>query len=652
MMCRLLQVSLCAAGLLFTAAAGHAMDVRLVDGAGKPVQWGQNTVPFGNPPKTGSSFQVDMGRGSMLVAGMFILTNDERGISSTAKEVTVGKQSITINVDAIDKSLRCATALAWANETLYVAEIHSNDDNDRYVYTVTPDGKLAERFTTVRDPIAIAVSQDTLYVLGKDELAAYALADKTPRWNAPINYGAGFHQMALLKDKLYISDCAGPAVRIVNAMDGKEIGQITGAGDAALKVEKPGIAGIGVAALPCGNLLISDDVAVREFTPAGDCLRKLLDLKGGTSCLAVDAQGNFALACPRADKFGSTRVNKYDARGRQLAMYEKTGWGELSGKGDYHRRYLGGIYGKILSPGGLAFDAKGSLYISDRNDVPKSDSEFRGMGTQIENDGGIARFNAKDELDGRLGSRFTSGEFIKQRLALRADRKPFQVTAGRLRTGGRLGLVVSGDSISQVGGNVPGAWNGGASALEKNWVYVLGKHFETAYPGCKAGIDSRGIGGTMAYNGLCRAPQPERPDTSIDLYLIEYGTNEILTPWMTPEAYAQALREFITMVSVYSDCDLALVTVGLITIPDLPFDAQQYVDAAINVGKEYNVPVINEWEIVANALHGQPYTTLHLGDQPNRKPSDAHPNDAGHQVWADGAFEMIRKALETPPAAR
>ncbi len=646
-----LPTVLCAVSLFLVTGTGHALEVHLVDHEGKPVQWGQNTVPFGNPPKTGATFHAEMGRGALLVAGMFTLTYDERGITSAAKEVKVDKQTVTINVDAIDKSLRCATALTWANDTLYVAEIHSNDDTDRYVYAVTPDGKLGERFVTVHKPGSIAVSRDTLYVLGQEELAAYALADKALRWKGAVSYGAGFHQMALLNDKLYISDASSHAVRIVNAVDGKETGQITGTGDATLKATKPGVLGIGVAALPSGNLLISDDVAVREFTPSGDCVRKLVDLKDGTSCLAVDAQGSFALAFPYA-KCNSCWVNKYDSQGQRLAIYEKTGWAELSGKGAFQRCYLGGIYGKISSPGGLAFDAKGNLYISDRNDLPKSDTEFRGQGTRIEYDGGIVRFTAEGILDGRLGSRFTDGAFVKERLAMRAERKPFQATAARLRSGGRLLMVVSGDSISQVGGNGPDAWNGGASAQEKNWVYVLGRQLETAYPGCKVGISARGIGGTMAYNGLCRAPQPELPDTFIDLYLIEYGTNEHMCDWMSPELYAQALREFVTMVSVYSDCDIALVSVGLLITPDMPIDAHAYVDAALAVGNEFHVPVVNEWETMTNALRGRPYTTFHLGTQPNREPWDAHPNDAGHQVWADAVFDAICGSMKTPAAAR
>ena len=39
-------------------------------------------------------------------------------------------------------------------------------------------------------------------------------------------------------------------------------------------------------------------------------------------------------------------------------------------------------------------------------------------------------------------------------------------------------------------------------------------------------------------------------------------------------------------------------------------------------------------------------------DAENQYTLIAHPNDAGHQVWANGVFEAIHRSLETPAAAR
>ena len=210
--------------------------------------------------------------------------------------------------------------------------------------------------------------------------------------------------------------------------------------------------------------------------------------------------------------------------------------------------------------------------------------------------------------------------------------------------GGRGTIIVYGDSITQIGGD----WNGGASDTKHNWTMLLPSLIAARHPTAKVLVDARGIGGNVVYNGLCRAPQPEHADVDATLYLLEFGTNDVNRPWTPPERYAQGLREFVRMLYVYSDADVALVTTGPLPGENLR-DPADYHRAVTAVAREFRLPIVDMTEAVHRALAGRDFTTLHLGNEPNRKKTDPHPNTAGHQVWAQATVNTLERAVAQPP---
>jgi lysophospholipase L1-like esterase len=157
---------------------------------------------------------------------------------------------------------------------------------------------------------------------------------------------------------------------------------------------------------------------------------------------------------------------------------------------------------------------------------------------------------------------------------------------------------------------------------------------------CTANIAARGIGGNVAYNGLCRAPQPELPDMDAALYLLEFGTNDLDRPWISPEHYAAALRQFVQMLFVYTDSDVVLLTTGPI-LGEHQRKPAAYHQVVLAVAREFDIPAVDIERAVNLALAGRPYPTLHLGDEPGRKMEDPHPNDAGHRVWAEATLNVL-----------
>ena len=151
--------------------------------------------------------------------------------------------------------------------------------------------------------------------------------------------------------------------------------------------------------------------------------------------------------------------------------------------------------------------------------------------------------------------------------------------------GGPGAIVVYGDSITQVGGD----WNGGASDTKHNWAMLLPGLIADRQPKAKVLVDARGIGGNVVYNGLCRAPQPEHADMDATLYLLEFGTNDVNRPWMPPERHAQGLRDFVRMLFVYSDADVASGD-HRSAAGRAPADPADYHKAVITVAAEFKLP--------------------------------------------------------------
>lgn len=623
--------------LLFAALApAEPCEFRLVDAAGKPVEWGTREIMYRYQGGLHAPvFTADVPHGRTLLLGRYLLSNDNGVISSPNAEVIVTGHAITVNVQPLADALYCARGLAWAVGKLYVAETESIDGTNNMVRIFTAGDRKGERLATVNSPRALAVSGTTLYVLGEDELAAFDVKTKVKKYGRHIDYGAQVSQMALVKNQLFVGDAAAACVRILTAATGEQVGQF--AGEGANTLVAGGYAGIGVAALPGGHLLVCDAAGVREFTPAGVFVRKLSDIRNGSS-VAVDARGNIALAVVSAadqDYTLTPEVWKLAPDGKPLQRFVRVYMSGPRPDPACRLNYFNGMTGSLYATGGVAFDDHGNLFVSNYNHWPTTQNGAYFPAT-LAQDGGVIQLSPTSDVSARLGSRF-SDAFIRARLVQRAKRQPLLRTSAALQSG-TLRLLGWGDSITQTGPD----WNGGATDTAHNWVHVLARKLEAQYPPLKVEEKSDGVGGQNAAEGHTRNPVPlyyEQPD----LLLLEFGTNDSNFHHYTPARYRQALRDMVTDLLTLTDSDIGLLTVG--PLLDLPLDGTEaeYIQAAQAVGREFNIPVVNIAAVMHSKLAengGTPFEKYHTG------PTNVHPNNAGHAVWAQAVLEEIAGKLE------
>ena len=211
--------------------------------------------------------------------------------------------------------------------------------------------------------------------------------------------------------------------------------------------------------------MICDATALREFTSEGTFIRRIAEVNQGMS-VAVDGAGNIALAVVEAHDrdYGYTpEVWKFRPEGKPLVRIVRVYMGGPRPQPGSRLEYFGGILGKLSTPGGVAFDDDGCLYVSDYNRWLRGKGEF--FAATVESDGGVVKFSPAGEVQARLGSRFGDGALITRHLAQRAGRLPLRRTAVAIRAGKELHLLAWGDSITQCGSD----WNGGATKTEFNW---------------------------------------------------------------------------------------------------------------------------------------------------------------------------------------
>lgn len=123
-------------------------------------------------------------------------------------------------------------------------------------------------------PRTVAVSETTLFVLGDAELAAFDLREYELRFKRPIPYGSSVHQIAVIKNRLYVGDRSQCLVHVLDADNGAELKTFAGSGAEILRTEKDH-SSIGVAATRKGSVVVSDSFAIREFTANGDFVRTI-----------------------------------------------------------------------------------------------------------------------------------------------------------------------------------------------------------------------------------------------------------------------------------------------------------------------------------------------------------------------------------------
>ena len=273
---------------------------------------------------------------------------------------------------------------------------------------------------------------------------------------------------------------------------------------------------------------------------------------------------------------------------------------------------------------------------------PRSKTEFYPDTNRLELNGGVVRFSAKGEVESRLGSRFTGGLTSKARIASRLTRPPLLRTNEALKAN-KLTFIAWGDSITQCG---TAEWNGGATATELNWVHLLARNLEKQHPGLKVVETADGVGGQNVAESLCRDPvQTLNNRGNVDLFLIELGTNDQAFHIATPAQFADSLRQMITQLITAYDCDIVILTPGPLPETKAVDPPEVYINTMKQVGKEFNVPVVDMTSAVNEiiAANNKNFTDYHNG------PTNCHPNDLGHQTWANIILTALEKATQPIP---
>ncbi len=196
-------------------------------------------------------------------------------------------------------------------------------------------------------------------------------------------------------------------------------------------------------------------------------------------------------------------------------------------------------------------------------------------------------------------------------------------------------VVLYGDSISEV----KKGWNGGAKTPESNWGAVLVKKLHATYPDSAWSVHHFAIGGQNSYEGLGRLDwlEPFKPD----LVLVAFGANDCGYHFLIPEETQLALTTLAGEIRKRFGADVVLLGTGgdnplrpFFRHLDETLEAQRLAAAAADA------PFVDLRNAVLRATeNGIRWSDFHLAE------GNCHPNDAGHAVWAEAAFNVLRSLL-------
>lgn len=202
-------------------------------------------------------------------------------------------------------------------------------------------------------------------------------------------------------------------------------------------------------------------------------------------------------------------------------------------------------------------------------------------------------------------------------------------------------VVAYGDSISEVGRSE--RWHGGASAPDKNWARQFGGMLKEAFPGSEFTVLHSGIGGQNTYEGLGRLDG--LAELKPDLVLVEFGANDCCYHYLLPEETQQALAALITDIKQRYRADVVVMGMGGDS-PLKPFfrHLPETLAAQKKAAEAAGAPFVDTRAAILEATkNGQEWARFHLGAD------NCHPNDAGHRIWAQAAFEIVAGLLRAPP---
>ena len=197
-------------------------------------------------------------------------------------------------------------------------------------------------------------------------------------------------------------------------------------------------------------------------------------------------------------------------------------------------------------------------------------------------------------------------------------------------------IVIYGDSISEV---KPG-WSGGATGPTQNWGAQLVSRLSQKYPGTEFTVAPFGIGGQNSYEGLGRIDglAAFKPD----LVLVAFGANDCCYHYLSPDETQLALSTLVAAIQQHYDADVLLVGTGGDN-PLKPFfrHLTETLTAQREAASQAKAVFVDVRQaMLAVTGNGKRWAEYHLGE------GNCHPNNAGHQIWAESAYGSICAALK------
>jgi len=218
------------------------------------------------------------------------------------------------------------------------------------------------------------------------------------------------------------------------------------------------------------------------------------------------------------------------------------------------------------------------------------------------------------------------------------ENAPLSHVRARLAAGKPVRVLCYGDSISEVGRHE--RWHGGASKPTNNYGHLLVNKLAEASPEATFEVDFFAIGGQNTYEGLGRVLQLR--EYEVDLVLLAFGTNDCNHHYLLPEQTRQAMAELIAQTRRLGEHDVVVLGTGGDN-PEAPFFKIRpgpIVAATAAAAKAKGARFVDiRGAILAATEDGERWADFHL----NRE--NVHPNDAGHEVWAETIFAALQAEL-------
>ena len=202
-------------------------------------------------------------------------------------------------------------------------------------------------------------------------------------------------------------------------------------------------------------------------------------------------------------------------------------------------------------------------------------------------------------------------------------------------------VVLYGDSISEVGRSP--TWNGGRGRPGPTGRAQLVQLLAKEYPDSSFTVHHFAIGGQNSYEGLGRLDGLKAFNP--DLVIVAFGANDCGYHYLLPEETKLALTTLARAIRGRFGADVALSgTGGDNPLKPIFRHLDETIAAQRQAAAEAKVPFVDLRAAVLKATeNGKRWAEFHLNA------NNCHPNNAGHQVWAEAAFQVIQESLKGQP---